>query len=205
MSNERLAGVLLIIGFGLVVIGSVVGPPGLYQEPELDARLEIITANPGNWLASNGAWALAVLVTAAGLLVFSVSLRDTDAGTLGLVAGAAIVLGAISFTIQLYLRQISPGENYERTTLFTLGFVWLTLIALLAYGVVFLRARYPKWLASLFIGVPILLVALAIFLGSRFYFNFPPQAFYLLTLLAGIVFVRRGRAPLTSEIPGYEA
>ena len=205
MSNVRLAGALLIIGFGLVVIGSVVGPPGLYQEPELDARLEIITANPGNWLASNGAWALAALITAAGLLVFSLGLRDTDTGTLGLVAGAAIILGAISFTIQLYLRQVSPGESYERTTLFTLGFIWLTLIGLLTYGVVFLRAQYPKWLASLFIGIPILLAALAIILGSRFYFNLPPQVFYLLTLLAGIVFARRGGAPLTTEKPGYEA
>lgn len=195
MSKQRLSGVLLIIGFGFVVVSSLIGPPGLYQEPNLDARLEIISVNPGNWFATNGVFALAILITAAGLLIFSTNLRDTNIGWVGLVANAAIILGSVSFVVHIGLRQFLPAENLERITLFSMGGFWLILVALLAFGMVFLRVKFPRWFAALFVGIPILLAILASILGYRFYFNFPPQTFYLLTLIAGMVFLRRERAP----------
>jgi hypothetical protein len=199
MSNIRWAGILLVLGFLMVIVGTAVGPPGLYDEPDLGVRLGIIGAHPGNWLASNSAWALAALTTAAGMFAFSMELRSSRAGGVAALGGLAMTAGAIFFALQLYFREIKPAEYYETISFFSVTFVWLTSIGLLAYGVAFFMIRYATLLAVFLLGVPIMLAAFAMMLGSRFYFNFPPQTFYLLTAIAGILFLWRGKPSIGSE------
>jgi len=192
MSKQRVAGVLLLIGFGLIIVSSFIGPPGLYQEPDLDVRLQIISAHPGNWLGTNAVFALAILTTALGLFIFSNSLGEINIGSPVLLAKTAIILGSLSLVIHIGMRQFMPAENVERITLFSMGGFWLTLVAYINFGFIFLRAQFPKWLGMLFVGIPTVLAVLALIFGYSFYYNFPPQTFYLLSFVAGFVFLRRG-------------
>ena len=62
MNQGQLAGYLLVIGFVSIIIASVVGPPRLYQEPDIDRQLEMIADHSASWVASNLFFGLAGLV-----------------------------------------------------------------------------------------------------------------------------------------------
>ena len=45
MNKQRSAGTILIAGFILIIVASLAGPPGLFEEPDLSARLDVIARN----------------------------------------------------------------------------------------------------------------------------------------------------------------
>ena len=53
MEYQKLAGILLIAGFALVMIASFIGPNDAYRAPDSKTRLEIIAQNRGRWMATN--------------------------------------------------------------------------------------------------------------------------------------------------------
>ena len=71
MNNEQLPAILLILGFVSVLVASVVGPPRLYQEPDVNRQLELIEEHQGTWIISNVFFGLAGVVTAVGLAASS--------------------------------------------------------------------------------------------------------------------------------------
>lgn len=193
MDQLKLAGILLVAGFALIIIASFVGPPRLFQEPDSQKRLAIIETYQLLWVASNALFALAALTTAAGLILFSVFVGDEVNLMLNRLAALTYALGTAAWVIFLYNRTINPAqlfENYSFSPL-TIALTVLLLTGLLLYGIVYLQAGYPGWLGISTAALTVLIGALALVTPDRFFASFPPQALYLFTLAAGIVFLRQ--------------
>jgi len=116
MDQEQLAGYLLIAGFVSVLIASFVGPPKLYQEPDVNRQLELVAAHSASWLVSNLFFGLAALVTAGGLALFSLHLRGSVNGWLVGLGAAAYMLGALAYAVFLYWRTVDPAALFSNYT-----------------------------------------------------------------------------------------
>jgi hypothetical protein len=187
-----LTGVLLILGFVFVLVASIVGPPRLYQEPNSEVRLEIIANFPTRWAVSNLFFALGALVTAAGLTLFALQLRGSVSPWLIWLAVATYILGAFVWVIFIFQRTVDPSSlftSYAFSPL-TVALVGLSVTGLLLYGILFLQAGYPGWLGVGTIAGMALIGGAALLFPAQFFASFPPQVFYLFTLVAGIVVLR---------------
>jgi hypothetical protein len=183
----------MILGFILVVIASFVGPNQVYTARDSDARLAIIAENKGRWASTNLIWAAGSLVTAAGILMLSLALRDRHSTRLLYAGALAFIVGAAAWALYLYQRIGDPAGNLYTTppALLSLVFAWATIVALALYGVAFLQGGFPDWLGYLLLAVAGLSTTGLVFFFNTFYASFPPQTFYLLTLIMGIVALRR--------------
>jgi hypothetical protein len=183
----------MIVGFVLVVVASLVGPNEVYTAPDSDTRLEIIAQNKGRWTATNLVWAVASLVTAVGLLLLTLGLRDSQSPWLLYAGAAAFIVGAVAWAIFLYQRIGDPAGNlYTKPPApLSLVFVWATIFALGLYGVAFLQGGFPNWLGYTLLVAAGLFVAGLTFFFDAFYASFPPQVLYLLTFIMGIVALRQ--------------
>lgn len=193
MSQQQLAGLLLVAGFVFVLLASFVGPPRLYQERESETRLEIIANHPTRWATSNLFFALGGLVTAGGLALFALQLRGSVSSWLLGLAAAAYILGAIVWAIFMYQRTVDPASlftSYAFSPL-TVALVVLSVTGLLLYGIIFLKAGYPGWLGVGTIAGMALIGGAALLFPAQFFASFPPQVFYLFTFVAGIVIWRQ--------------
>jgi hypothetical protein len=181
------------LGFLLVIAGSVVSPPRLYQETDIQIRLEIVEDHMARWTASNVLLGMAGLVTAVGLILFSYYVRADVNSLLNWTALLAYSLGALAWIIFLSQRQVDPAQLFEDYTFspLAIGLISLMLLGLLLYGVIFIQSGYPGWLGYGTVGLTAIIGILAIIFQDRFFANFPPQVFYLITLVAGIVMLRR--------------
>lgn len=191
MDQLNLAGVLLIAGFGLIILASIASPPRLYQESDSKKRVEIIETHQSLWMASNVLFGLAALATVAGLILFSISVQGEVNSLLNWLAALSYGLGTALWIIFLYNRTVNPAElfgDYDFTA-GTYALIGLLLGGLLLYGIVYIQAGYPGWLSFGTVGLTVLIGVLALVFPSRFFASFPPQVLYLFTLAAGIVFL----------------
>jgi hypothetical protein len=193
MNTQQLPAILLILGFVLILVATIIQPPGLYQEDDSNRRLELIASHSTRWITSNLFYALAALVTAGGLTLFSLQLRGNNNMWLAGAGSAAYLLGAIIYAIFLYRRTIDPAAifmdyKFSPLTAILLGSL---VIGLLLYGVTFLQVGYPHWLGMSLIAGMLLIGGAALFFPAQFYKTFPVQALYLFTLVTGIVMLRQ--------------
>ena len=193
MDLQTTAGVLMIVGFVLVMIASAVGPNEVYTAPDNDIRLEIIAQNQGRWMTTNLIWAVASLVTATGLLLLTLGLRGHQSPWLLYLATVTFIVGSVAWAIYLYQRIGDPAGNLYTTppAALSLVFVWATIVGLALYGAAFLQGSYPNWLGYTLLVAMGFVTAGLIFFFDAFYASFPPQFFYLLTLVVGIVALRQ--------------
>ena len=193
MNTQNAAGYLLVAGFVLIIVASFVITSRVYETRDTEERLSIIADNQGGWKASNIIWMLASLTTGAGVFYLARDLRGTVNDVL-LISGAGIFcLGAVSWAIFLYQRMVDPVNFFKQATLPPLLFVyvWATTIGLLLLGLVFLQTGYSSWFGYLTLGLMGLVGVGLIFFRSDMIASFPPQMFYLITLIAGILELRR--------------
>lgn len=193
MNHEQLPAILLNLGFVSVLVASVVGPPKLYQEPDVNRQLELIAEHQTTWIISNVFFGLAGVVTAVGLALFSWQKRGSENAWLASIGSAAYFLGALAYVIFLYQRTVNPAPlftdySFSPLTVFLLAAL---VIGLLLSGVAFLQAGYPVWLGVVTIGGMVLIGGAALFFPTRFFSFFPPQVLFLFTLVAGIVMWRQ--------------
>lgn len=193
MEYQKLAGISMIVGFGLVMIASFVGPNAVYTAPDSNTRLEIIAQNQGRWTATNLIWAVASLVTAAGFLLLTLALRESQIPWLLYAGAAAFIVGMLAWAIYLYQRIGDPAGNLYTSppAPLSLVFAWATIAGLALFGVAVLQGSFPNWLGYTLLVAMGLLAAGFIFFFDVVYASFPPQFFYLLTLIVGIVALRQ--------------
>lgn len=189
MIIEHLPALLCILGFISVLAASSIGPRRLYQEPDVNRQLELVAEQQTAWIASNVFFALAGLLTAAGLVLFAGQLRESGHAGVAIVGSAAFALGSAAYAIFLYRRTVDPAAlfasySFSPLTVFTLASL---VLGLLLMGVSFLQAGYPAWLGIVTIAGMFLVGGMAMFFPTQFFDNFPPQALFLFTLVAGIV------------------
>lgn len=193
MNQPQIIAILLLVGFGFVMVASVVGPPRLYQEPDVNRQLELIVEHQTTWIASNIFFGLGGLVTSAGLVLFSLQLRGSENAWLAGAGSAAYALGTFAYAIFLYRRTVDPAAlftDYSFTPL-TVFLLASLVIGLLLTGAAFLWVGYPAWLGVITIAGMVLVGGGALFFPAQFFNSFPPQALFLFTFVAGIVMWRQ--------------
>lgn len=182
MGTQRLAGLLIILGFLLAIGASIVFPVSYYMAQTESEREAILDANRSSWAAASWLWIAAGAAAAAGMLLVALTLR----GPLALVAGGFYVVGCAFWAIYAYLRSLEPAFSREGLWMEAV-FGWLTMAALALLGVAFLRADLPRWVAFADLGYGVLFLAAFLILRGQMYDFFPPQGVFLIGLPTGIV------------------
>ena len=187
MGLERTAGIVIIIGSILFFFATI--PLGqVFREPSSQKRLELIEDNPTRWLVSQVSFSIGALVAAVGFVLFSLHIGAGQSRWLTYLAASSFLVGAILWSIYVYLRTVNPEVYMAAGAISWTGLAYfvLTELAIFLYGIVFLRSDYPNWLGYLTIGfAAIFLIAAMI---SRAVLI--PLFFYILTLVVGIRILR---------------
>lgn len=191
---ERMSGILLIVGFVMLVAGGLAAPSGAYQG-SIEERLSIIDANQTQWLLSKVFDALAVVLVSVGFVMLAS--RGWRSGWPMRVVGVCFGLAGLLGVVYVYLLATDPRPLYDRDAPAPIAATLIGLLAagLMAWGVHLLRSGFPRWVGvlSTVLGTGVL-AALALILIVR---PGPELAFavasvvYLGILIIGLVLVRR--------------
>ena len=197
MNKQRLSGVILITGFIVLILGGFIyTPPNLYQEKDIDVRMQLVEDYRSEFNNAQIAAVVGATMMAVGFLALSLHLGGDQTARLANFGAAAMLLATISLVI-LKLGGISDARAYlDRSSMqgtslliFGYGYTWLTIAAYLLYGIVFLRADFPKWLAYFTLGFASLVLVVALFIETA-----AVELLFLMPLVVGIVLLRRSKA-----------
>lgn len=177
------AGLLLIAGSTVFLVGAAIGLPRVFMEHDPQTRLRMLEERIGIWRAAQPFYALGPVVAGTGVTVLAADASDDKTRLLFGIAGAALVVGALAWSWSVYLRA-------TRVRAFALGrlpwwpfatYVLLTIGGLALLGIGLLTGGYPAWLGWLTLAADV--GFLGLYLATR---DIPPFVFYLLLLLVGI-------------------
>ena len=167
--NERhVAGFLLIVGFGLLMVTAAL----------------FVTGSSAGW--QNTALVSGLVVTLLGLAVLELLVRDAGERVLGRVGTIAFLVGSILWIVAdtLALRGVPWVFEFERE------YVVLACLAVAAFGWAFLRTGVlPSWLGWTAIGWSL---GWAVLYLSRFVMA--PLGPNLMTFLFGLMLLRRSES-----------
>lgn len=197
MNKQRLSGIVLITGFIVFVLGGFIfTPPNLYQETDIDARMQIVEAYRSQFTNSQIASVVGGVGMALGYLLLTLHLQGDDTARLANFGAAAMLLGTISLAIYIVQGISDPRAYLDRAAressgllIYLEGYAWLTIAGYLLYGIVFLRGDFPRWLAYFTLGFTILVLVVALFIETA-----AVELLFLMPLVVGIVLLRRSKA-----------
>lgn len=195
MNRQRLSAILLIASFLVLVFGSIFTPPGLYQETDIDLRMQIIEEHASRFTTAQVASIIAAAGIATGYLFLSLHLQGTAQARWASLGATAMILGTFALGIYNLLTLSDPRTFLDNALRDSTGlsfivdlYAWLTIAGYLLYGNVFLRGDFPNWLAYATLGI-MAIVLLAVLLIDTFFV----EVLFLLPLLVGIALLRRPR------------
>ena len=194
---ERFAGLLMLAGFVMLLVGVAVAPAGAYVG-DIDERLAIIDAHSGQWLLSKVFDALALALPAAGFVTLSISAgRERTASLLSMLGGTCLALAGVVGLAYVVTLTTDAASIYDRTSPapIVLGFISLIALGLVAFGVHFVRSGYPPWAGTLaaVVGGGVLaaeVLVLALGIGPEGAFGLA-GAEYLGVVALAVVLIRR--------------
>ncbi|HQR81032.1 MAG TPA: hypothetical protein PLT68_12505 [Actinomycetota bacterium] len=179
---DTTAGVALITGPAIFLLGAAIGVPRVFTEPDREKRRQMLEARLVWWRVSQPLYAVGALITSLGVGALAAVSNSVTRTCLGASSGL-LLLGALAWSWAVYLRGVHPHE-------FTLGelpgwpfatYVWSTLAGLLLLGGGLLLGAWPSWLGWLVLACDALFAVA--YLRTR---DIPPFVFYLLFLVVGI-------------------
>lgn len=196
MSKQRLSGIVLILGFIVFALfGFLFTPPNLYTEADIEVRLQIVENYRSRFNTAQIATVVGTAGIAVGYLLLTLHLQGSEAAGFANLGAAAMMLGTVSLAILMLLGITDPRAYLERGSLsgssasiYDDGFTWLTIAGYLLYGIVFLRAGFPKWLAYFTLGLTILVLFAALFIEQA-----AVELLFLMPLVVGIALLRRSK------------
>jgi MFS family permease len=200
MDLQKLAGIILIFGAVLYTLAMLVAPR-LYQEEDLHKRMEIIEAQTGRWNLSQLLFGLGMLLPGLGFLVLATGLPPGQLAWMQYLGGAAFLAGGILGALLIYRQTMDPlrfweeghpestGDRNQILIVVGNGYLFLTMIGFLLFGIVFLLASSPAWLGILNIAVALLGALVYLLRRGRGAF-FLTILFYLVALIDGIMALR---------------
>ncbi|HZD57127.1 MAG TPA: hypothetical protein VE136_10415 [Anaerolineales bacterium] len=191
MDTQRLSGIIISSGFVLYVL-AMLAAPQLYQESVIANRLAIIAANRIRWNVSQLFFALGMGVPAAGFLLFGISQRIEKTAWLLYLGMGTLVAGAAIGMWLIYRQTLDPAAFWEGAQIPLIigyGYLLLTSIGLLCFGIAILQGGFPTWLGYLMAGsaVTFSIAVLALRGGGGFFISI---LIYLVAFIAGIVIWR---------------
>jgi hypothetical protein len=146
---QKLAGITFIVGSLLVQAAAFSRIFNQYfQEPDVQKRIEIVEADPTGWAFNRGLFVAGIAVAGVGFLLLAWHIRRSQDAATRLIGYLAAVAGGIAAALALrgFFAEASrtPQEIATAPVDWTAyAFILLTQLALLATGVVLLRAGYP--------------------------------------------------------------
>ena len=186
MTQERVAGSLLIAGSLIFVLGAAIGVPRVFTEADPQERVRLLTEHLTVWRLAQPLYGLGPLVVVVGVGLLAAASPDRWTRALLIGSGIVLTLGTLAWIWSLYLRgtravefavRSLPGWPFTTYAVLTMGGLGLLGVGLLGAGT-------PAWLAWLTIG------AAALFLIAYIRFkDIPPFVFYLLFLVVGAVVI----------------
>jgi hypothetical protein len=193
MDTQRFSAILLIAGFAVLMVASLLGPQGIYQTSDPSERVQIVEENMTSWKITQSLTGLGLLLTAVGFAVLASRLRRMGNAWVPTLGAAAMVVGAISAALFLYRQTTDPLSAFEGaySGMQTL-YYWLTLAGLLLFGVSFLQAGLPAWLGYLTAGAAIVYGIVFLVSGAGF---LTPFLVALLSLVIAIILLRQKPLP----------
>lgn len=159
----------------------------VFPQPSPVKKLESINAALGQWLAAQVLFALGTVVTVIGIGLFAYYVRRESFAGLIWVSVALLTVGAMPWLWQVYARAVDPTSFAEGAFPMWpyLFYFFVTEVGLAVLGVALLGAPVPTWVGWVVIGSRVLLVILTLIFRDMV-----PLAFYIVTLLAGMMFFR---------------
>ena len=193
MDTQRLSAILLIAGFAVLMVASLLGPRGIYQTSDPSERVQIVEENMTSWKITQSLTGLGLLLTAAGFFVLNTRLYTMGNAWVPTLGAAAMVVGAISAALFLYRQTTDPLSAFEGaySGMQTLAY-WLWLAGLLLFGVSFLQAGLPAWLGYLTAGAALVYGIVFLVSGAGF---LTPFFVALLSLVIAIILLRQKPLP----------
>lgn len=177
-------------GSMLFLIAAFMPISKVYMEADSAARLQMIMDGRLQWNISQALFGLGALITAWGVGFFQVNLSDLPKVNLGWIAIMAISIGAILWSIHVYIRLTSP-EGWINGDFPYIGHLFiiysiLTQLGLLLLGLMILDSDFTPWVGwMLAVGGALLFLLLVIFK------DMPPFVYYVLTAIASIHILRQ--------------
>jgi hypothetical protein len=184
VTSDHTPGLLLIVGSVVFLAGAAIGVPGVFTEPDPQARLRLLTEHLVAWRIAQPLYGLGPIIAAAGVGALAAAAPTHATRTSFAAASLALAVGALAWTWSLYLRGTRVAE-FAHGTLPGWPFatyVLLTIGGLALLGLGLLAGRYPAWLGWLTLGADPLFLA-----GYLWLKDLPPFVYYLLLLLIGVV------------------
>lgn len=188
MEIQKVAAVVIIVGSILFLIAAF-SPISMAFFTERDPARQLAIATEGKraWIMSQILFSSGGLVTAVGTGLTAVHLRNIPNGILAYLAFALLLIGAMLWVWQIYIRTGDPRALIEGTipawpfTAYTL----LTQFGLAILGVVLIRTAVPDWTSwMLILGA---IISFLLFIGLK---DMPPFVYYILFLVLGIMLFR---------------
>ena len=102
MEATRLAGIFIILGFIIFWAGNIYSPPNVYQETDLQLRMQIVAEYPARWAISQGVGGAGIAVMVLGLLILSVRMAGAYGPWLTYVPSALSIVAVILTSVYLY-------------------------------------------------------------------------------------------------------
>jgi hypothetical protein len=193
MDTQRFSAILLIAGFAVLMVASLLGPQGIYQTSDPSERVQIVEENMTSWKITQSLTGIGLLLTAVGFAVLASRLRTVGNAWVPTLGAAAMIVGAISAALFLYRQTTDPLSAFEGTYsgMQTLAY-WLWLAGLLLFGVSFLQAGLPAWLGYLTAGVALVYGIVFLISGAGF---LTPFLVTLLSLVIAIILLWKKPLP----------
>ncbi len=163
----------------------------VHMEASVEGKMAIITQAPSAWVLVQVLYGAGAVLTAAGIGSAAYQLRRSSRLALWVPAAAATFVGSLFFASYAVFRAVNPQEWVKITPPDPAFFAYtlLTQAGLFLFGLVLLSSLYPRWLAWLFSAS-----MLVLFILTLVFRDMPPFAYYLISLPAGIAFLRKAAA-----------
>jgi hypothetical protein len=154
MDTQSLSAILLIAGFAVLMLHTLLTLPGLYQTTDPYRRVQIIEEYKTRWNINQALGGSVLLLTAAAFVVLALHLRTVTNAWIPGLGAAAVIAGAISGGLFVYHQTIDPLSVYQGAySRMEMLYYWLALAGLLLFGVAFLQGSLPAWLGYVTAGV----------------------------------------------------
>jgi len=180
----------------VLVLGSfILTPPRLYQERDIDVRMQIVEDYRSQFNNAQIATVVGAAGLAVGYLLLTLHLQRDETAGFANFGAAAMLLATISLAI-LMLQGISDPRAYlargstegSALSIYAEGYTWLTIAGYLLYGLVFLRGDFPRWLAYVTLGFTTLVLVVALFVEAA-----AVELLFLMPLVVGITLLIRSK------------
>lgn len=200
---QKLAGITFIVGSLLLLLAAFSPIFNKYfLEPDVQKRIQIIEADPTGWAFNRSLFVAGIVIAGVGFLLMAWHIRRSQDVATSLPSYLAAGAGGIGAVLALHGYIAESGRSPQEIVTAPVGwtayaYILLTQLALLATGVVLLRAGYPRWFGSTVLILTALTVIVLVLVSA-----FPPLLFYLITLFIGVVLAAMRTVGRSAEAAG---